>query len=474
MGIPFQNGPISGEDVFVPIDAIIGGPDGAGQGWKMLMSSLATGRAISLPSVAAAGAKVSARATSAYALVREQFDTPIGRFEGVEEPLARIAALTYAIDAASRLTAAAIDAGEKPAVLSAIVKAYCTELMRDVVNDAMDIRAGAAIDARAAQHHRPHLRLDSDRDHGRGRQHPDALDDHLRPGRAALTPVRVRGALRGGSGGSRARSIARSSVTCASRWPRPRAPSCSGSRTAGSTRRAPDGALRRHVQRLGRASAAFALVSEAAMVTLGGRLKRREALTGRLADALAWLYLGSAVVKRFHDAGEPAGEQPFAQWSVEHALAEIEHALAGVLRNLPSRPVAWLLALLAFPLGRSERGPDDALGASVAETVLGDDAARESLTAGIFIPPPDEPGLGCLEAARTVAKPALAVEARLRQLVRDRSLPDARDDILARAAAAAGLITNTELALLTASEEARARAIEVDAFEPDEYRSLRR
>jgi acyl-CoA dehydrogenase len=145
-----------------------------------------------------------------------------------------------------------------------------------------------------------------------------------------------------------------------------------------------------------------------------------------------------------------------------------------VLRNLPARPVAWLLSLLVFPLGRSERGPDDALGARVAETVLGDDAARGSLTAGIYLPRPDEPGLGRLEAARTVAIPALAVEAKLRQLVRNRSLPEADDDILAHAAASVGLITHAELALLTAAEQARALAIEVDAFHPDEYRSLRR
>jgi acyl-CoA dehydrogenase len=238
--------------------------------------------------------------------------------------------------------------------------------------------------------------------------------------------------------------------------------------------RAPRGLLQRHTRRLGRLSAAFALVSEAAMVTLGGELKRREALTGRFADALAWLYLGSAVVKRFHDAGEPAREQPFAQWAVEHALAEIERALAGVLRNLPSRPVAWLLGVLAFPLGRTERGPDDALGARAAETLLGDDLARESATAGIFIPPADELGLGCLEAARTAALPALAVEAKLRQLVRDRSLAHASDDILARAAASAGLITDAELELVTAADRARERAIEVDAFGPDEYRPLRR
>ena len=472
MGIPFQNGPTSGDDVFVPIDAIIGGRAGAGLGWKMLMESLATGRAISLPSVAVAAAKVSARAVSAYAIVREQFDTPIGRFEGIEEPLARIAGLTYAIDAASRLTAAAIDAGERPSVLSAIVKAYCTELMRDIVNDAMDIRAGAAI-MRGPRNivgrsytsipiaitvEGANILTRSMIIYGQGaiRCHPFALEEmravesgdverfdraffgHLR---FALTAA-LRAFLLGLSNGRLGR--------------------------------APSGLLQRHTRRLGRLSAAFAVVSEAAMVTLGGELKRREALTGRLADALAWLYLGSAVVKRFHDAGEPAREQPFAQWAVEHALAEIERALAGVLRNLPSRPVAWLLRVLAFPLGRTERGPDDALGARAAETLLGDDLARESVTAGIFVPPADEAGLGCLEAARTAAKPALAVEAKLRQLVRDRSLTHASDDILARAAASAGLITDAELELVTAADRARERAIEVDAFDPDEYRSLRR
>jgi acyl-CoA dehydrogenase len=473
MGIPFQNGPTSGESVFVPLDAIIGGPAGAGQGWKMLMESLATGRALSLPSLAAAAAKVSARAASAYALVREQFDTPIGRFEGVEEPLARIAGLTYAIDASSRLTAAAIDAGEKPAVPSAIVKAYCTELMRDIVNDAMDIRAGAAI-MRGPRNivgraytaiplaitvEGANILTRSMIIYGQGaiRCHPFALEEMLavESGDLARFDRAFFGHLRF------------SLATAARAF-------LLGLSNGRLSRRVPDSALRGHTRRLARLSAAFALVSEAAMVTLGGELKRREALTGRLADALAWLYLGSAVVKRFHDAGEPAREQPFAEWAIEHALEEIERALAGVLRNLPSRPVAWLLAVLAFPLGRSESGPDDALGSRVAETLLGDDLARDSLTAEIFLPSADEVGLGCLEAARSAVKPALAVEAKLRELVRNRSLAPAGDDVLARAAASAGLITDAELELLTAAERARDRAIAVDAFDPEEFRALRR
>jgi acyl-CoA dehydrogenase len=474
MGIPFQNGPTSGDGVFVPLDAVIGGAAGVGQGWKMLMECLAAGRAISLPSVAVAAAKVSARAVSAYALVREQFDTPIGRFEGVEEPLARIAGLTYAIDAASQLTAAAIDAGEKPSVLSAIVKAYCTEQMRDIVNDAMDIRAGAAI-------------MRGPRNIV-GRAYTSIPIAITVEGANILT----RSMIIYGQGGIRCHPYAAEEMQAVAendlaRFDRAffghlRHALATAARAFGLgvthgrlDRAAPRGALQRHTQRLGRASAAFALVSEAAMVTLGGELKRREALTGRLADALAWLYLGSAALKRFHDAGER--ERPFAQWAVEFALAEVERALAGVLRNLPSRPVAWLLRALVFPLGRREPGPDDALGARVAEVLLNDALARDSLTRGIYLPPADEAGLGCLEAALAAVRPALEVQAKLRLAVRNGRLgtfaPES-DDELARAALDAGLITQAELDLLAAAEQARARAIEVDAFDPDEYRTLHR
>jgi acyl-CoA dehydrogenase len=473
MGVPFQNGPITGEHVFVPLDAVIGGPSGVGQGWRMLMESLAAGRAISLPSLAAAGSKTSARAASAYALVREQFDTPIGRFEGVEERLARIAGKTYAIDAASRLTAAAIDAGERPAVPSAIAKAYCTELFRDVVNDAMDIFAGAAVMRGPRNIVAPtyasipiaitvegaNILTRSMIIYGQGglRCHPFAFEELLAVEAGDLP--RFDRAFFG---------HLRFALTAAARalW--------LGLTRGWFDRRTPGGALRGHVKRLGRASAAFALVSEGAMVTLGGQLKRREALTGRLADALAWLYFGSAVVKRFHDAGQPAGELPIAQWAVEYTLAEIERALAGVLRNLPSRPAAWLLAALAFPLGRSELGPDDALGARAAGALLGDDRARSAVTAGIYLPPPEEDGLGGLEAARAAALPALAVAAKLREAVHKGWLAPASGEALARAAQSAGLITAAEIELLAAADRARARAIRVDAFDPDEYHALRR
>ncbi len=474
MGVPFHNGPTTGEGVFVPIDAIIGGREGAGQGWKMLMESLSAGRSISLPSLSVAATKLSARAASAYAMVREQFDTPIGRFEGVEEPLARIAGLTYTTEATRTLTAAAVDAGEKPAVLSAIAKAYCTEALRKVVNDAMDIRAGAAI-VRGPRNilgrvystipigitvEGATILTRSMIIYGQGaiRCHPFALEEMRAVQEGDLE--RFDRAFFGHVG-FLATTAVRSLLLGISR--------------GRLERKAPmRGFARRACQRLSRASAAFALVSDATMATLGSRLKRREKITGRLADALAWLYLGSAAVKRFHDDGEPDRERAFAEWAVEHALCEIDQALAGVLRNLPSRPASWLLAPLVFPLLRRERGPDDALGSAVATTLLEDDLARDHLTDGIFLPPVEEAGLGRLEAALREAKPALKVEAKIRRAVSQGRLDRAPGDELANAALAEGIISAEEYRQLEAAEVARAEAIRVDAFDPKEFAALRR
>jgi acyl-CoA dehydrogenase len=234
------------------------------------------------------------------------------------------------------------------------------------------------------------------------------------------------------------------------------------------------GLTRRACQRLSRASAAFALVSDAAMATLGGRLKRREKITGRLADALAWLYIGSAVAKRFHDEGEPEGERAFSQWALQHALSEIDRALEGVLRNLPARPVAWLLRPLVLPFGLRARRPDDALGSEVARCLLEDERARDHLTAGIFLPPADEAGLGRLEAALAEARPALEVEAKLRHAVADGQLDHAPGDALAAAGLAAGVVSAADLDRLASATAAREEAIRVDAFSAESFAGLRR
>ncbi|MBI3030163.1 MAG: acyl-CoA dehydrogenase [Candidatus Rokubacteria bacterium] len=473
MGIPFQNGPITGTDVFVPLDFIIGGRKMASQGWRMLMESLAAGRSISLPALSVGAAELATRVVGAYATVREQFDTPIGRFEGIEEPLARIGGLTYLMNAARVLTAAAVDAGEKPAVVSAIVKCYLTESMRRVISDAMDIRAGAAICrgprnilARALMASPIGITVEGANIltrsmiiYGQGaiRCHPFvreemaavASNDVARFDRAFFGHVNFV-----------CKNAARAFLL-----------GLTGARLA----RAPvGGPLGGYLRDLTRWSAAFALVSDAAMATLGGTLKRREKISGRLADALAWMYLASAAGKRFWDLGQPAYALPFLRWSCEHALQQIQEALAGVLDNLPNRAAAWLLRPLVFPFGARRRPPTDALGAQVARALLEDGEERLRLTSDIYSPPATEPGLGRLEAALHKAVAALAVETKVRDAVRAGRIDRAPGDALLELGLQAGVITQEERQRIREADEARDEVIQVDAFEKEEYRRLRR
>lgn len=473
MGIPFQNGPNTGGDVFVPLDNIIGGPAMAGQGWRMLMESLAMGRSISLPALSVGAAELAVRVVGAYATIREQFDTPIGRFEGIEEPLARIGGFAYLMNAARTLTAGALDAGERPAVVSAIIKCYLTELMRVVVNDAMDIRAGAGI--------------------CRGPRNILA-----RAYMAAPIGITVEGAniltrsmIIYGQGALRCHPYVREEMSAAvkgdlARFDRAFFGHISfvfrnavralllGLTDGWLARPGVGGPLRPLLGRLSRMSAAFALMSDATMATLGGQLKRREKLSGRLADALAWLYLASAVAKRFWDDGQPALDVPFVRWACEHALHEIQKALAGILDNLPNRLAARILRPLVFPLGARYRPPSDALGAQMARALLEDREGRLRLTRDIYIPPPHEPGLGRLEAALDKAVEALVVEARVRDAVRAGRIDRAPGDALLDLALREGVITEQDREHFRSAEEARDEVIQVDAFDPETYRSLRR
>ncbi len=465
LGVPFQNGPNTGKDVFVPLESIIGGRAMAGQGWRMLMESLAAGRSISLPSLAVGASQLAARVVGAYATVREQFDTPIGRFEGIEEPLARIGGLAYLMSAARTLTAGAVDAGEKPAVVSAIAKCYLTEGMRQVVNDALDIRAGAGI-CRGPRNvlarvysavpigitvEGANILTRSMIIYGQGaiRCHPFVREEMLAAAEKDL--ARFDRAFFGHFG-----FVCRNGV-------RALLLGLTGGRLA---RARGGGVVGKYLRALTRASAGFALLSDAAMITLGGRLKRREKISGRLADALAWMYLASATIKRFWDEGRPAGDEPFLRWACDHALFRIQEAFEGLLDNFPNRLVAWKLRALLFPLGARRRPPDDRLGAQVARALLEDREERLRLTRDIFVPPPGEPGLGILESALDKAVEALAVEAKLRDAVRAGRIDRGPGDELADRALEAGIIDRQEREKLRAADAARDEAIQVDAFDP--------
>jgi acyl-CoA dehydrogenase len=473
LGVPFLNGPTYGTDVFAPVDFIIGGPARAGQGWRMLMDCLAAGRGISLPSLSVGAAELATRTTSAYANVREQFGLPIGRFEGIEEPLARIAGMTYIMDAARRLTAGAIDSGQKPAVISAIVKRYLTEGMRAVVNDAMDVQAGAAI--------------------SRGPR-------NILAGPYASVPVGItveganiltRSLIVYGQGAIRChpyvqaemRAVAEKDLVAFDRaffghvghtvgtGARAFGMAIFGGGTGGSGVSGPAGPM---FGRLARYSAAFGVVSDAAMVTLGGTLKRRERLSGRLADALAWMYLCSAMLKRFVDDGQPKRDLPYARWASAHACHQIEIALTGVLANLPSRPAAWMLRLVVFPLGAHVRPVSDRVSAAVAHSIMNDAEARERLTADIFIPPPGEHGLGRLEAAYRAAATAAPAEKKLKEAIRARKLKPLEGCALYDAGVQGGVITDAERRQLCEALTAREDVIQVDSFGSKEFAEMKR
>ncbi|MEX1023640.1 MAG: acyl-CoA dehydrogenase [Planctomycetota bacterium] len=470
LGTAFMNGPTQGKSVFVPIDFIIGGRAQAGRGWLMLMQSLAAGRGISLPSMATGAGMLATRVVGAYATVRKQFKLEIGRFEGVEEPLARIAGMTYLMDAARVMTAGAVDAGERPSVASAIVKCYLTEGMRDVTNDAMDIMGGAAI----CQGERNLLA-------GAYKALPIGITVE---GANILTRTMIifgQGAIRchpfvpaemasafahdipafdrafWGHVGFVMQNVARSFSL-----------GLSAGRFQGTQI---EGATAPWAKRWTRMSAAYALAADVAMGTLGGSLKRKEKLTGRLADCLAWMYLASAGMKRFHCEGERAEHRAVFEWTQAHALHQAEEAYRVFCQNLPFRPAAWFLRAVAFPIGFRAAPPSDRLGGRVARGLLDGNVLREDLTKGMFLPAGDGPGLGLLEAALTKVVAAQVVDAKLKRAVRDKRLEKHPAATLVERALRAGILERDDEALLATAAAARHEAITVDAF-PRNERSL--
>ncbi len=385
----FQNGPTSGTDVFIPMEYLIGGTERIGQGWRMLMECLAAGRSISLPASATGGVKLAARTSGAYCRVRKQFKLPIGKFEGVEEALARIGGNTYMMDAARVLTATAVDMGEKPSVISAIVKYHCTERARAVINDAMDVHGGKGIC------------LGPDNYLARGyQQNPIGITVE---GANILT----RSLIIFGQGAIRAHPYVLKEIRAAHDSDTKRAVAnfdaalfghisfimCNTVRawlfglTGGRGIPVPAGAeTRRYYQQLTRYSSAFALAADASMLVLGGSLKRREKISARLGDVLSQLYLCSATLKRFEDDGRPAEDLPLLHWSMQDALYRIQVAFDGVLQNFPSRFAALLLRVLIFPLGKCLAPPSDELGHQVSALLMQPGAARDRLTSGIYLP----------------------------------------------------------------------------------------
>ncbi len=468
----FQNGPNWGKDVFMPLEWIIGGRDMAGQGWRMLMECLAAGRSISLPSSAVGYAKLAARSTGAYARVRSQFKTAIGKFEGVEEALARIGGNLYLMDAARIMTAGAVDQGEKPSVISAVAKYHLTERGRAAVNDAMDILGGKGIC------------LGPSNFMGRAYQQlPIAITVE---GANILTRSLIifgQGAIRAHpfvlaemNATREANPATASSLFDAALWAHVRfavankarafVMALTGSRFASTPRQcAPE--TRRYYQHLTRFSSAFAFLSDVSMLVLGGSLKRKEKLSARLGDILSLLYMGSCTLKRYEDEGRKREDLPMLQWAMEDTLARIQSAIDGVLANFPNGLIGFGLRCVIFPLGQWFSPPSDALGHDVARLLIAPSASRDRLTAGMYLPSSESEIVGALEAALDIALKTEAVDAKIRASVKDGSLKPLGAGDLANAALATNVISPDEHALLARFAALRDQIIAVDHFPQD-------
>lgn len=467
----FMNGPTQGKDVFIPMHYLIGGTSKIGQGWRMLMECLAAGRSISLPSSGTGAMKLAARTTGAYARVRKQFKMPIGKFEGVEEPLARIGGHTYMVDAARQLTALAVDLGEKPSVISAVIKYHATERGRIVVNDAMDVHGGKGIClgpdnylGRFYQQTPIGITVEGANiltrtlmifGQGAIRSHPYVLKEIA----AANDPDKWRGiglfdeALFGHLSfalSNAARSLV-FGLTNGRGIPVP----------AG-------GETYRYYQQLTRYSSAFALATDVAMAVMGGSLKRREKISARLGDVLSLMYLCSATLKRFEDNGRPVEDLPLLNWSIQDALYNIQQAFAGVIQNFPNVLMRGVLGTLIFPLGLRLSPPSDQLGHEVAELLMQPGAARDRLTAGMYLPTDEQDAVAALESALASTLLWEPLQAEL-EGARKAGKLKSRDELLRIAEAREQGIINAEQALQLERDYAlRRKVIMVNDFAPEQ------
>jgi len=462
----FMNGPNSGNDVFIPMEWIIGGQDMVGQGWRMLMESLSVGRGISLPSNGVASGKSTSRFVGAYARVRKQFNLPIGKFEGIEEALGRIAGLTYTMDAGRRLTCSALDQGEKPSVVSAILKYYNTEGMRTVINDGMDIVGGKGICM--------------------------GPSNFLgRPYQAIPVGITVEGAniltrslIIFGQGAIRCHPWLMDEITAASLPNKQEALESFDEALMGHVGYAIQNGARslfhgltkgifadspivgenaKYYRRLSRMSAAYSFLADFAMLFLGGGLKRKEMLSGRFADGLMHMYMASAVLKRFEDTGRPAEDQPLLEWSVRHALFQTQVALDQILRNFPNTPIGLILRGIVFPLGRRYRTPNDKLTQACARILLSDSEARDRLTSGVFISDDVTDATGSIEHALKMVLAAEPAERKLKDS--RRSKPYGIDyQTWLQQLTAEHVIDSAEAQVLLLAAEATRRVVDVDDF----------
>ncbi len=469
LSVPFINSPISGKDVVITVDDVIGGDKGIGKGWMMLMESLAVGRGISLPSTSTGGAKLGARVAGAYAEVREQFGISIGKFEGIEIELAKIAAFTYMMDASRKFTIGAIDEGKKPAVINAVMKYHSTEKFREIINNAMDILGGAAISLG-----------------------PKNLLGHAYFG--APVAITVEGAnimtrtlIQFGQGVIRCHPYAYKEIEALEEgnvkafdenffkhvgftlrnMVRMILLSLSRGYLHFSTR---SSLIAKYERKLVWSSATFAFLTDFVMGYYGGSLKQKEKVTARFGDVLSWMYLLSATLKRYEAEGERAEDRIYVKWLGDYALNEIQKAFEEISNNIDrslvglffANPVACYIRINAL-----SKAPSDSYSKELAHKILVDGNDREQLTEGIYIPKDEASALGRLEHAFRLSRKADSIAAKVKKEIKSGKLNKGvslYDDALA-----SGVINEQEYKLMQEAQKVKEEAIMVDAFNLQDY-----
>ena len=471
----FMNGPNRGKDVFIPIDWVIGGADYVGKGWTMLMNALSAGRGISLPALSTGAGKYASRYTGAYARIRKQFKIPIGYFEGVEEALAEIGGNAYIMDAARLLTLSALDSGESPSVISGIVKYQLTERMRQVTNHAMDVHGGHGICmgpsnflGRAYQGIPVAITVEGANiltrsmivfGQGTLRSHPYLLKEveavnHPDPDQS-LTLFDD--------------ALFKHIGFVASNFFRALWMGISGARLVGAPARGP---VKYYYQQLTRMSAAFALLSDASVLILGGSLKRKEKLSGRLADALSNMYMLTAVLKHYEDEGYKENDLPLFKWACEDSLYNIQEAFKGVLSNFPIPIVGKILSFVIFPLAKPYGGASDKLGHKVARLLLSPSSTRDRLTRDIYLTKNPKDPMGRLEHALDLSLQAEEPERKLRDAMRIGLIQQQSIDSLLEKALELDIVNQEEAEKIKAAYIATQNAIRVDEFTKEGWKPL--
>jgi len=471
LGVPFYNCPTRGEDVIVPADAIIGGVDGAGNGWRMLMESLSVGRGISLPAQAAGGAKTAVRTVGAYAAIRKQFGLNIGKFEGIEEPMARIGGFSYLMEAARIYTCGALDKGAKPAVVTAIAKYNFTELGRKIINDSMDILGGAGI--------------------SRGPRNLLANSYIATP--IAITVeganILTRTLMIFGQGAIRSHPYAYKEIEALMKkdavafdnafWKhighvvQNKVRAFVLSITRGRLARSPvKGPAAKYYQKLAWASASFAFMADIALGSYGGALKMKEKLSGRYADILSWMYLTTATLRRYEAEGLRKEDRDFFEWSMQYAFWQIQEAFDGIYSEIRMPGFSWVFrgpVALWSRINRIGSQPSDELGHRVAQAMQIPGEQRNRLTEGIFVTDSTDEAIGKYENALKLIVQTWPVYKKLYKATKAKEIPKAPVLEQIEPALSKDIISKDEADLVKKTEEARNDAIQVDEFTLEEY-----